>query len=142
MSDEAGTLVAAAFYILVIGSDSRSDSAKGRMPLENSQRKPRIVAGQISNAAGTPSISIGGATGGADLITLVDNGAGDFSVTIAESFIREPAIFLSTTRQRVQVHSYTAGVIRLLTKAAAGSNTDVTGITQIFVIGSDDAAQY
>lgn len=142
MADETGALVAADFYILVIGSDSSSDSARGRLPLENSQRKPRIVACQITNTAGTPTLTIGGATGGADFNTLTDNGAGDFSITITESFIREPAIFLCTTRQRVQVHSYAAGVIRLLTKTAGGTDTDVTGVTHVFVIGSDDAAQY
>lgn len=130
------------FYICAIGTDGRSDSARGRLPLENSQRKPRIVAGQVTMASGTPSISIGRATGGADLITLVDNGAGDFSVTIADSFIREPAIFTTTTTQNTQVHSYTAGVVRITTVAANGNNTDVDGVTNIFIIGSDDAAEY
>lgn len=142
MTNGSGTANTADFYIIAVGSDSTTDSARGRMPLQNSQRKPRIVAGQILNTAGTPSISIGGATGGADLITLVDNGAGDFSFTIADSFIREPAIFLTTTTQRVLVHSYTAGIVRLLTRNASSTNTDVTGVTHIFMIGSDDASEY
>ncbi len=130
------------FYILAIGSDSRSDGGKGRMPLENTQRKPRIVAAQVTMTGGVPSITIGGATGGADFGTLVDNGAGDFSLTITEPFKREPAIFVTTTTQRAQVHSYAANVIRILTKNAGGTNTDVNGVTNIFVIGSDDAASY
>lgn len=142
MAPESQTPTDADFYICAIGSDSRSDSAKGRMPLQNSQRKPRIVAGQVTMASGTPTISIGGATGGADLITMTDTGTGDFSVTIAESFIREPAIFLTTTTQSAEVHSYTAGVIRIKTKAANGNDTDVDGVTNIFIIGSDDASTY
>lgn len=142
MAPESTTATDGDFYICVIGSQSRSDAARGRMPLENSQRKPRIVAGQVTMASGTPTISIGGATGGADLITMTDNGTGDFSVTIAESFIREPAIFLTTTTQRAELHSYTAGVIRIKTKAANGNDTDVDGVTNIFVIGSEDAASY
>lgn len=139
---ESGSANDANFYIAAIGTDGRSDSARGRLPLENSQRKPRIVAGQVTMASGTPTISIGGATGGADLTTMTDNGAGDFSVTIAESFIREPAIFLCSTDQKCQVHSYTAGVVRILTKADNGNNTDVNGVTNILIIGSDDATEY
>tara|TARA_R110000868_G_scaffold321611_1_gene582625 strand:- start:932 stop:1960 length:1029 start_codon:yes stop_codon:yes gene_type:complete len=137
IGDESPAAADGDFYILVIGSDSRSDSARGRMPLQNSQRKPRIVAGQVTMASGTPTISIGGATGGADLITIVDIGAGNFSVVIAESFIREPAIFLSSTTQRAEVKSYTAGVIDIKTKAANGNDTDVDGVTNIFIIGTD-----
>lgn len=142
MAPESTTPTDGDFYIMVIGSDSRSDAARGRLPLENSQRKPRIVAGQITMASGTPSIFIGGATGGADLITLVDIGAGNFSVVIAESFIREPAIFLTTTTQSAEVKSYTAGVIDIKIKAANGNDTDVDGVTNIFIIGSDDAGQF
>lgn len=137
LATEAGTATDYDFYITVIGTDGRSDSARGRMPLENTQRKPRIVAAQVTMTGGVPAITIGGATGGADFGSLVDNGAGDFSLTITEPFIREPAIFLTTTTQRAQVHSYSASVIRVLLKNAAGSNTDTNGVTNIFVIGSD-----
>lgn len=142
MAPESQTPTDGDFYICAIGTDSRSDSARGRLPLENSQRKPRIVAGQVTMASGTPSISIGGATGGADLTTLVDIGTGNFSVVIAESFIREPAIFLTTTTQSAEVKSYSAGVIDIKTKAANGNDTDVDGVTNIFIIGSDDATEY
>jgi hypothetical protein len=125
------------FYIAVIGSDSRSDIARARYPLFNSQRKPRIVACQITNTGGTPTLTIGGATGGIDFTNLTDNGAGDFSVTIAEPFKREPAIFVMTSSQRSQVHSYSNNVIRVLTQNAGGTNTDVNGVTHILAIGSD-----
>jgi hypothetical protein len=137
MAPESGTPTDGDFYILAIGTDGRSDAAKGRMPLENSQRLPRIVAGQITVASGTPTISIGGATGGADLTTIVDGGTGDFSFTIAQAFAREPAIFLSTTTQEAEVVSFTAGVVRFKTKNSSGNDTDVNGVTNIFIIGTD-----
>lgn len=142
MCDESPAAADGDFYICAIGSDSRSDSGKNRMPLENSQRRPRIVAGQVTMASGTPTISIGGVTGGADLTTVVDIGTGNFSVLIAESFIREPAIFLTTTTQRAEVKSYTAGVIDIKTKAANGNDTDVNGVTNIFIIGSDQNEEF
>lgn len=142
MADESPAAADGDFYILAIGSDSRSDAARGRMPLQNSQRKPRIVAAQITMAAGTPSISTGGATGGVDIASLVDNGTGDFSFTISETFIREPAIFVASTTQRAEIHSYAANVVRVKTKAANGNDTDVNGITNVFIIGSDDASEY
>lgn len=142
MAPESTTPTDGDFYFMAIGSDSRSDSARGRMPLENSQRKPRCLFGCVTMASGTPTLEVGGATGGADFITMTDIGTGNFSVAIAESFIREPAIFLTTTTQRAEVKSYTAGVINIKTKAANGNDTDVNGNTFIFVIGSDDATQY
>jgi hypothetical protein len=137
MAPESGTPTDGDFYILIIGVDGRSDARKGRKPLENSQRKPRIVAGQITVAAGVPSITIGGATGGADFTTMVDGGTGDFSFTIAQSFAREPAIFLTTTSQGAEVVSYTNGVVRFKTKNSAGNDADVNGVTSIFIIGTD-----
>lgn len=140
--NESGSAADADFYVFAFGSMARSDAGKGREPLENTQRRPRIIAGQITNTSGTPSLSIGGATGGADFINLVDNGAGDFSVTFAEKFAREPAVFAFTSLQRAQVHSASATGCRVLTKAAGGANTDVDGVTNIFVIGSDDVSEY
>ena len=142
LATEAQTATDYDFYIMAIGSDSRSDAGKGGMPLENTQRKPRIIAAQVTITGGVPSLSIGGATGGIDVTTLTDNGAGDFSLTIAEPFKREPAIFVTTTTQRAQVHSYASSVFRVLLKAANGTNTDTNGVTNIFIIGSDDSSSY
>lgn len=137
MAPESGTPTDGDFYIMAIGSDSRSDTDKRRKPLENSQRKPRIVAGCITVASGTPSITIGGDTGGADLTTIVDGGTGDFSFTIAEAFAREPAIFLFTTNQCAEVYSYTNGVVRFKVKDDNGADLNYNGVTSVFIIGTD-----
>jgi len=145
MTDASGTLADSDFYIMALGVDSRSDAGRNRVILQNSQRKPRIIAGQITNTSGTPSFSIGATTGGADFTSLVDNGTGDFSFNATAIFKREPAIFLTSTTQRAQVRSNLAavnGLIRIFTQNAAGSNTDVDGVTNFFIIGSDDASSY
>lgn len=141
--DESSNAIDMDFYIVAIGQDSRSDSGKNRNPLFNSQRKPRIVAGQVINTGGAWTWAAGGSTGGADFsTTITDNGAGDFTVTLSELYKREPAILVSTTGQRAMIHSYSNGAIRVLTKAADGTNTDVNGVTNIFVIGTDDVSEY
>lgn len=138
---QTATATDADFYLLVIGQDSRSDAGKNRSPLLNNQRKPRIIAGEVTNTGGTYSITVGGATGGTDFTNLTDNGTGDFSVTIASPFKREPALFAATTSIRVMA-TYTTDVMRFVARNAAGSTQDITGQTYIFAIGSDDVSEY
>lgn len=142
MAPQTGTPTDSDFYIVAVGVDARSDAGRGRMPLQNSQRKPRIIACEVTNTGGTWSLSIGGATGGTDFTSLTDNGAGDFSITIAEPFKREPAVLVTTTTQRGQVHSYSGNTIRIQTRNSAGSAADTNGVTHVFVIGSDDVSEY
>jgi hypothetical protein len=138
ISDAAATPADSDFYILAIGSDSRSDSGRGRMPLQNSQRKPRIVGAQILYTGGVPSIVVGGATGGADIGTLVDIGTGNGSFIIGDLFKREPAIFLTSSR-RAQVVSNSAGAVEYFTFNSSGTATDTTTTTplNVFIIGTD-----
>lgn len=145
LDNASGNATDCDFYVIVMGQDSRSDSGKNRNPVQNSQRKPRIVVAQVINTGGTWSWGIGGTAGALDFASsITDNGAGDFSITLSEKYIREPAVLACTTTQRAIVHSNVAstGVIRILTKAANGTNTDVNGITNIFIIGSDDPSEY
>lgn len=137
-----GTGVDGSFYICAIGQDGRSDAGNLRVTLENSQRKPRIVAFEVTNTAGTWSITVGGATGGTDVGTLTDVGTGEFSVLLATPYKREPAIFAMSTLQRAQVHSYSSGTIRIQTRNGGGNLADASGITHVFCIGSDDASEY
>lgn len=142
LSDQTPTNGDSDFYIVVMGSDSQSDAGRCRMPILSSQRKPRIVAGQVAVADGVPSINVGGATGGADFTSMTDNGTGDFSVTLTDIYKREPIILLSTYLQHAQVHSYSNGVLRFLIKDFSGNAKDQNGVTNIFIIGSDDASEY
>ena len=138
---ETGTPADADFYIMAIGQDTRSDAGKNRTPLLNNQRRPRIIAGEITNTGGAYTLTIGGATGGTDWTTLLDNGPGDVSVTIATPFSREPALFSTTSSIRVMAN-YSANVTRYVARNAAGAATDISGQTYIFAIGSDDITDY
>ena len=138
---QTATLTDADFYVMAIGQDSMSDGGKNRSILMNNQRKPRIVAGQINNVSGTITIGVGGATGGADFNTVVDTGAGDFSVTIASAFAREPALFATTASLRIMAN-YTAGVARFVCRNSTGAASDTNGQTFIFAIGSDEVNDY
>lgn len=128
------------FYFLALGSDSESDVGKCNTPLENNQRKPRVVVAEVTNSAGSWSKTIGSTDFGA----ITDNGAGDFSMTMAEPFAREGAVFAFTTTQRATISANMtgAGVVRVLTKNAGGSAADVSGKTFVLCIGSDDASEF
>jgi len=125
------------FYLVVVGQDSRSDAGREKSSIQSSQRKPRIVVGQITNTGGTPTLTVGGATGGIDFTNLTDNGTGDFSVTIASPFARQPAIIVSSTGQRANIHSFSNNIIRMQTRAGNGTLTDLTGVTSFLCIGTD-----
>ena len=139
-----GTQAAAAdqdFYVCAIGALSTSDAGNDYNPILNSQRFPRIVAFEITNTSGSWTCTIGSADIGA---TITDNGAGDFTVTLAEPFAREPAIFVTSTTQRGQVGSFTqaTSTLRVQTRAAGGAATDTDGKTYVLCIGSQDQGEY
>lgn len=138
MAPTTGTATDSDFYICAMGQDSRSDAGRLRAPLQNSQRKPKITVCEVTNTGGTWTFTTGGNTGGADFTTIVDNGAGDFTISIAEPFAREPAIFATTTTQRAQVlFTSTGSTVEVQTLNSAGSATDVNGVTHVMCIGSD-----
>lgn len=138
-----GTQAAAAdqdFYILVLGQRSTSDSAKNLAPIATTQRKTRIVAATLTNTGGTWSWT----TGQNDFnSSITDTGAGDFSIVLNEPFKREPIVIATTTTQRAQCGAAaTTSTIRIQTRAAGGAATDTNGITNVFIIGSDDVTEY
>ncbi len=137
----SGVATDADFYLVVMGQDSRHDGGKNRSPLRNNQRDPRIVACDVNNTGGVYSLTVGGATGGADFTTLTDTAAGDFSITIASPFKREPAIIVMASSLRPAV-SYSNSVIRVQVRNGTGTLSDTNGPIYVFVIGSDDASEY
>lgn len=138
-----GTQAAAAdqdFYILVVGQRSTSDAGRIRSVIATTQRKTRIIAATITNTSGAWALT----TGAQDVSsTITDTGAGDFSITLLEPFKREPIVIATTTTQRAQCGvAATTSVVRIQTRAAGGGATDTDGITNVFVIGSDDICEY
>lgn len=128
------------FYIVAIGQRSRSDAGRIRAVMATTQRKTRIVAATITNTGGTWSLT----NGSYDVSsTITDTGAGDFSITLLEPFKREPIVIATTTTQRAQCGAAaTTSVVRIQTRAAGGATTDTNGITNVFIIGSDDVCEY
>lgn len=143
LAPASGTATARDFSIIVIGNDARSDAGKRRAIVENSQRKPRIVALEATNASGSWAPTIGAAIGGSDIgAPYTDQGAGDFSIVLATPFVRQPAVVVTTTTQKPQVRSYSANDIRITTKNSSGTNADVDGVTHALMLGSDDVSEY
>ena len=142
IAEQTPTLTDSDFCIVVVGRDCTSDSGRGTTPLQNSQRKPIIVAGQVLNTAGAWSCIIGSTEFG----TIVDNGAGDFTIPGAAAMLpyiaRVPAIVTSTTTQRSNLVLSAFAGVQIQTRAAGGAATDVSGVTSIFAIGSGDVCEY
>ena len=139
MATEAG-VADQDFYILTIGQRSKSDAGRAKTPISSTQRKNRIIAATLTNAGGTWSWT----TGQNDFNTsITDTGAGDFSIVLRKPFARAPIVIATTTTQRAQCGAAaTTSTIRIQTRAAGGAATDTNGITNVFIIGSDDICEY
>lgn len=129
------------FYILVCGTDNLSQIGNSLMPLLNSQRKSRILAGKMLLTGTTPSISVNAI----DFTTPVRNGAGDYSIPISTVFKRECAFFAtSLSGKRINVHTGGSGTVRYRTSNSAGTDGDMTTghTTDFIMIGSNDVSEY
>jgi hypothetical protein len=135
--DETGTAQDDAFYLIVVGSDGRDDHGGAFAPIENSQRKPRLVAGRITVTAGAPSLE----ANSNDFTSVTDNGTGDFTLNLKDSFRRECIAIATAEGTRVQVHTASSSAPRLICLNAAGAATDPTSIDFMF-LGSDDPSEY
>lgn len=140
MATEAG-VADQDFYLVVLGQRSRSDAWGRRASLLNTQRSPRIVVASMTNTSGTWTF-LNGAPDFSSTIT--DTGAGDFSIVLSQKYAREPVVIATSTTQRAQCGAAVAtnNTIRIQTRAAGGAATDTDGITNIFVIGSNDPSEY
>lgn len=122
-------------YVGLYGSDCTHESARGHAPVENSQRKPRLLAFGITNA-GSPSVSVNSVDGSVAL-----NATGDITVTFAKPFKREPALFVSGLSTRACIHTGAAASARIATRGVTSdslANDDV----HLIAIGFDDASEY
>lgn len=135
--DETGTVQDDAFYIVVIGSDIRDEHGLAYAPVENSQRKPRIVVGQVTVSAGTPTFSINSN----EFSSVTDNGAGDFTLNLSDVFRQECIVIATARAGRAQVHTGSASAPRLICLSAGGVATDPTTVDFI-LLGTDDPSEY
>lgn len=130
------------FYIVVLGTDSIEETGRGRGELLNSQRKPRIIPCQITVSGGTPSVTVG-----SKLISVTDNGAGDYTITPTNLFKRAYAAVATSADNATDALCAICGgggttTIDIHTRTVAGAKADPTGPINIFLIGSDDQSEY
>lgn len=132
------------FYILVAGTDSEEETTRVGYTPQNAQRKPRIEAFQYTVSGGAETVTVG-----SKIATLSNNGAGDNTITFAEPFKREFAVFAlsgpgASKVQAVAQAATSTSAARIQTYAVGGSLTDPSGGSAVHVIaiGSMDATQY
>lgn len=102
--DTANAAVDTAFVVLVALSKSYDLHGRGRNNILVPIRKARLVAGRVTVTAGTPEITIGGATGGIDY-AVTDNGVGDYTITFNKAFKRAPVVIPCSLSSRIQLKS-------------------------------------
>ncbi len=144
VADNTGTSQDSKLNIVVLGCYGRDDHGQARNTLENTQRFPRIVAGQITWTAGTPAFTINPL----GFTSVVDTGTGDVTFSYAATFDRmvpfkrEP-IVVATARGalRAQIAASSATSLEIQTRNAGGVLTDATTVDFI-AVGSNDATEY
>jgi hypothetical protein len=101
--------------------------------VKSTQRLPRILGIRV-NGTGTAAIEEGSFDA-----TLVDNGTGDYTLTLVKPFARKPVIALAceTTDCYAEMvdADNSASVIHVLTKNNADAATDA--VFHVIVLGSD-----
>lgn len=102
ITDSSGTVQDSDFTLFVLFSRNSDESGQCYDQLLVPQLFPEIVCGRIANNAGAPSISIGGATNGIDF-SVVDNGTGDWTVTLANAGLRSIVPVVTSKDSRAQL---------------------------------------
>ena len=86
-----------AAYVAVLGWDTPDIMSDSWRSLKTPQVQPRIEVFRI-DGVGAANLALGGTDG-----TLVDNGAGDYSVTFLEPFAREPIVLVTGKDYQAQL---------------------------------------
>jgi hypothetical protein len=104
--------------------------------IKSTQRLPRQLALKVNGVGGSPSILIGGFDA-----TLADNGTGDYTLTFAKPFARDPVVVAScvTATCYAEVAASSATSVQILTKSNANAATDA--VFHVIVQGYDAADQ-
>lgn len=133
-----GTKEANEFQALILGWRHKDVLWGRRSIVQTPRRKPKIIAFEITDTAGTPSVTIG-----SDDLTVTDNGTGDYTLTwkTASKPTQAPIVIVTGKTTRTQLHSApTATSARILSFNAGGSATD--GSLQGVALCFDYADEY
>jgi hypothetical protein len=133
-----GTKTAADFQVFLLAWRHKDPSGQRRSIVQSPRRRPKVIPFEITDTAGTPSVTIG-----SDDFTVVDNGVGDYILvpTAASSWINPPVCVATGKSTRAQLASApTTTVINVKSFNAAGSATD--GSIHGVVFGWDVLDEY
>jgi hypothetical protein len=136
--NQAGTATDAVLHIVVIGSDSRDEHGGAFSRIQNPQRKPRIVAGSVTQSAGTYSLGVNSQA----FTGVVKNGTGDITVTLSKPFRQQPVCLLSAAGTRAQLVTVDSSTIRLIGLAGGAVTATDPTVFNILAIGSDDSTEF
>lgn len=136
--NQAGTATDAILHVVVVGSDSRDEHGGANARVQSPQRKPRIVAGSVTQSAGTYSLGQN-----AQAFTgVTKNGTGDITLTFKQPFRQAPVVILSAAGTRSQLASVSATDVRLVGLAGGAPTATDPSLFNILAVGSDDPSEY
>jgi len=125
------------FYIIALGSDTKEVHGLAFANTESSQRKPRIVLGQLTITSGTPAFSINGN----EFTSVTDAGVGLYTLNLADRFARECAVIPCAVGAKTFVNASSASSPQIRCSDAGGTAVDPTSV-DFFIVGSDDVSEY
>lgn len=132
--DATGAAADKTVDVIVVGFDTLTDHGGQRQPLFGTMISQRLL-GFVVDGTGTASITIGG-----DDATLVDNGAGNYTLTFTHEFARTPIVVATGyNSKRACVTAKSATAITVKTSNNAGVAGD--GLFSCLVLGSDYSIQ-
>jgi hypothetical protein len=124
-----------AAYVAVLGWDSPDTMSDSWRSVKTPQVQPRIEVFRI-DGVGAANLGLGSSDG-----TLVDNGAGDYSVTFLEPFAREPIVLVTGKDYQAQLlaDATTTGFqVGCFSNAGVATDDEVYAVV-IGFDGEDDA---
>lgn len=130
--DAAGSGSTSACNVLVLGWYSAEFARSRRVELLTPQRKPRLTGFEITVTTGTPALTSGTSLDG----SIVDNGTGDFTITLAKPFTVAPEVVASADGSNIVTVSSTTSAITIKAFNNAGSAAD-PGKVSIIALGRD-----
>lgn len=126
------------FNAFILGWDTTETGVNSSSAVMTGQRKPRLVSGVITVAAGTPAASVNTTD-----FSVGDTGTGVITVTLTNKFERAPIVIASCNgNSRAVVNTVAADSFIIETGNAGGANADLSGDVHFMALGFDDTNDY